>query len=94
MTDDSKPLDGRLALVTGASRGIGYAVAQRLLQDGLRVTLMGRDQQSLQKAVENLAAYGEVAFVRGDIAMQSEVRQAFTAGKAHFGVIDSLVNNT
>lgn len=89
----SRSLKGRHALVTGASRGIGYAVAKGLLQQGVRVTVMGRDKAALQAACSGLAAHGEVAFVSGDIAIQNEVRDAFAAAKAHFGVVDVLVNN-
>lgn len=87
------PLQQRHALVTGGSRGIGYAVAQGLLQQGARVTLMGRDEKSLQEACASLAVYGEADFVSGNIASQPEVRKAFAAAKEKFGVIDVLVNN-
>src|SRR3546814_9267443 len=51
----AQPLSGRHALVTGGSRGIGYAVAQRLAGLGARITLMGRDADALDLAVGRLA---------------------------------------
>lgn len=89
----SPQLTGRHALVTGASRGIGYAIAQRLLQQGASVTLMGRGVDSLQAACASLAAYGNVDFVSGNIADQAQVRDAFATAKQRFGVVDILVNN-
>jgi 3-hydroxybutyrate dehydrogenase len=83
----------RHALVTGGSRGIGYAVAQRLLEQGARVTLLGRDVKSLQQAVDSLAEYGEAGFVSANISRQADVRKAFAQAVERFGVIDILVNN-
>lgn len=88
-----RSLENRHALVTGGSRGIGYAVAQRLLLDGARVTLMGRDADALQAAAQALAQHGDVAAVTGDIAMSTDVRRAFDQAKERFGLIDILVNN-
>ncbi|MEO6985196.1 MAG: 3-oxoacyl-ACP reductase family protein [Paralcaligenes sp.] len=95
MADPSQtlPLDKRHALVTGASRGIGYAVAHHLLAQGARVTLMGRGEAALVQAQASLAALGELDFVAGDIAQQHDVQRAFETARARFGPIDILVNN-
>src|SRR3546814_4222203 len=79
----AQALGGRQALVTGGSRGIGYAVAQRLAGLGARITLMGRDADALDLAVGRLA--GQAGFVRGDIAKRSQVVQAFAQAKEAFG---------
>src|SRR3546814_13301672 len=83
----------RHALVTGGSRGIGYAVAQRLLEQGARVTLMGRDEAALKKAVAGLSAQGRVAYVCGDVLQQASVRQAVGTARSGFGHVDIVVNN-
>src|SRR3546814_12577605 len=84
----------RHALVTGGSRGIGYAVAQRLLEQGARVTLMGRDEAALKKAVAGLSAQGRVAYVCGDVSQQASVRQAVDTARSGFGPVDILVKTS
>jgi len=93
MTAADSAAGPRHALVTGASRGIGRAVAQRLLEQGARVTLMGRSQGALEQACKQLEQYGEAGFVCGDIVQQEQVRAAFQAARRRFGPVDILVNN-
>ncbi|HXT80070.1 MAG TPA: SDR family oxidoreductase [Acetobacteraceae bacterium] len=84
-------LSGRLALVTGSSRGIGWAIAQGLAGAGARVILHGRDQNRLAaRAAELPAAAGALAFDVGDTAA---MRAAFERLKAEHGRLDILVNN-
>ncbi|MFJ4005273.1 SDR family oxidoreductase [Streptomyces sp. NPDC090023] len=85
-------LSGKAALVTGASRGIGYGVAEALVARGDRVVITGRNEEALKEAVERLGA-DRVIGVAGkahDLAHQAEaVERAMEA----FGRVDYLVNN-
>jgi NAD(P)-dependent dehydrogenase (short-subunit alcohol dehydrogenase family) len=83
----------RHALVTGGARGIGLAVARRLLAQGLHVTLLGRSPGPLEDAVRELGAPGRVAQVRADVSRQEQVAAAIGAARQGFGPVDVLVNN-
>ncbi|WP_427310244.1 SDR family NAD(P)-dependent oxidoreductase [Cupriavidus sp. H39] len=90
-------LAGRHALVTGGGRGIGAAIARRLLADGASVTLLGRDAGTLQATVQALReqapAGAVVAYVTADIADAGSVARAFAAATEQGGPVAMLVNN-
>jgi len=65
-------LRGRVALACGGSSGLGYAVAERLLGEGARVALNGRDQAKLARAVSHLSSLGEVRGFPADVSRPSE----------------------
>ena len=89
-------LQGRHALVTGGARGIGLAVASRLLADGASVTLLGRDAAGLAQALSGLRADragAMVGAVCADVADAAAVAQACAQAVAERGAIAILVNN-
>ncbi|WP_431774471.1 SDR family oxidoreductase [Streptomyces cucumeris] len=83
---------GRTALVTGASRGIGYAIAEALVARGDRVCITGRNEDSLKEAVERLGADRVIA-VPGKAHDEAHQAVAVERAMEAFGRIDHLVNN-
>src|SRR5262245_32333960 len=84
-------LADQTAIVTGAARGIGLAIAARLLDSGARVSLWDRD--GLDEAASLLAGKGEVHTAAVDVTDFAAVEAAAKAVQARFGGIDILVNN-
>lgn len=86
---------GRVAIVTGASRGIGRAVAERLCREGANVALCARSQESLAEAKRTLDALGggHVLTVEADLTEQAAAGRVVEATAATWGRIDILVNN-
>ncbi|TCK39501.1 3-oxoacyl-[acyl-carrier protein] reductase [Paraburkholderia sp. BL8N3] len=83
----------RSAVVTGGAQGIGYAVAERLLQGGARVALWDQDQAALGAAKDTLAQFGDVETLTVDITDRDAVRQAADTTVARLGAIDALVHS-
>ncbi|HZP63485.1 MAG TPA: 3-oxoacyl-[acyl-carrier-protein] reductase [Terriglobales bacterium] len=87
-------LSGRVALVTGASQGIGRACALKLAQAGAAVALAARNQQKLEEVAQRITdSDGKAAVFPVDIANEDQIKSAFKAALGQFGKIDVLVNN-
>ncbi len=86
-------LDGKRAVVTGASRGIGYAVADTLAAEGADVALVARDQAALDTAAERIGRHGpRVLALSADTTDDAAVRDMIAATVASLGGVDILVN--
>jgi 3-oxoacyl-[acyl-carrier protein] reductase len=87
-------LKGRVALVTGASKGIGKAVAEEFAKEGAQVSICARGQQDLARAAEELRRYGvTVVATSADVTRAGEVQHVIDATLKKCGRIDILVNN-
>jgi NAD(P)-dependent dehydrogenase (short-subunit alcohol dehydrogenase family) len=89
-------LEGKIALVTGGSKGIGLAIAKKLLGEGAKVMICGRDTAVLDAAAASLSsAFGadRVATMRADVSKLPEVRALMAGVQERFGGLDILVNN-
>ncbi len=88
------PLDGKVAIVTGGSRGIGAEVGARLAEDGAAVVVSGRDGDRLQHTVREWETQGRAVLgVVADAASREDCERLVSTAKQHFGRIDVLVNN-
>jgi len=86
-------LAGKVAVVTGAARGIGRATAERLLADGAKVVVCDVDVDQLDKTAGEIGTAENVLVVRADVSKKSEVIQLVEAAVQRFGAIDIMVNN-
>lgn len=88
-------LAGEVALVTGGSRGLGFVLAERLLREGCRVAICGRDPEALERARARLSTNpgGEVIALRCDISDAEAVQALVEEVVERFGSLDLLVNN-
>jgi 3-oxoacyl-[acyl-carrier protein] reductase len=86
-------ISGKIAIVTGGTRGIGRAIAEHLLKQGVTVAICGRAQASVDRAVEAMKPLGTVFGLAADITQQPQVERLFEAVDRQFGGLDILVNN-
>lgn len=86
-------LDGRVAVVTGASRGIGYGIAERLITEGVKVVITGRKPEPLAEAAEQLGGPDVCLPVAGKADDPEHRQDALAQARETFGPVTLLVNN-
>jgi 3-oxoacyl-[acyl-carrier protein] reductase len=88
-------LAGRTAIITGASKGIGLAVATRFAASGAEVAIIARGREALDNAVKIIAKSGRprIAAIQADVAAAADLRRAYDEAMTQFGKIDIVVNN-
>jgi 3-oxoacyl-[acyl-carrier protein] reductase len=82
-------LKNAVALITGGSSGIGYAIAKSLKESGARVAITGRNEKRLHEAANELGVHA----IRADVASEADVKNTYADVIAKFGDLDILVNN-
>lgn len=86
-------LKGKIAAVTGGTRGIGRAIVERLVSEGALVALCGRTATSAERAASELRGKGRVIGAAADVTQPDQVRAFFELIDREFGALDILVNN-
>src|SRR5437870_6508621 len=87
-------LDGRTALITGGSKGLGRAMAQALAEAGADLILVGREVQTLQHAAAELSGTGrKIAVISADVGQPEDAERMCTQALRDHAPIDILVNN-
>jgi len=86
-------LEGRVAVITGGSRGIGRAIAEAFLAEGARVVINGRSPDKGARTLAELNAGDAAFFIAADVTRQAEVEGLITGAIERYGRVDILVNN-
>src|SRR5947207_9970461 len=84
---------GKKAIVTGGTRGIGRAIAERLLREGASVAICGRTANSVEKATREMKDLGKISGHVADVSQAEQVSELFRAVDREFARLDILVNN-
>ena len=84
-------LQDRVAIITGASYGIGHAVAESFIQEGVKVALCARNREQLDQAARALGS--EVLAIQADMTLVADIEKLFAETEKRFGRLDILVNN-
>ena len=86
-------LEGRVACITGGTRGIGLSIAKAFLDEGAKVVINGRDAAKAQVSMDGLAAGQNVHFIAGDVKLRADCEAVVQGTVDHFGAIDIMVPN-
>ncbi len=86
-------LEGRVACVTGGTRGIGLGIARAFIREGAKVVINGRDEIKAKATLDELAAGDAVHFIAGDVKKREDCEAVVDGTVEHFGRIDILVPN-
>jgi len=88
-------LSGKVALITGGTRGIGYATALLFLKEGAKAAITGRSERHGREAIDKLKDEGfkDVVFIQGDVSKSDDAERMVQATVKEFGQLDILVNN-
>ncbi len=86
-------LENKVAIVTGAARGIGFAVAKRFVTDGAKVVICDVDDAAGESAAEDLKSLGEATYIHANVSERLDVRNLLAETLNAYGGIDILVNN-
>jgi 3-hydroxybutyrate dehydrogenase len=86
-------LDGRVACVTGGTRGIGFGVARAFVREGAMVVINGRDAEKAKATLQELGGGPSVHFIPGDMSLREDCEAVVDGTVDHFGRIDILVPN-
>src|SRR5579862_835090 len=86
-------LEGKVAIITGATDGIGKAIAVTFAKEGGKVMMVARDEAKGQAAMKEVSGWGEAVYFKADVSDSSQVRKMLEATLEKYGRIDILVNN-
>lgn len=86
-------LEGKRVLISGGSSGIGWATAQRFLEERARVVIAGLDPDEVEAAATSLGVFGEISGVAGDVSDEADVERILNYAVESLGGVDVLVNN-
>jgi len=93
MKDTQNQLENKVVVITGSTRGFGYALAQEMLRAGAKVTISGRSQATMDQAVDSLKELGRVIGHPCDVSLPEQVYTLARSSAQEFGTIDFWINN-
>ena len=86
-------IENKAAMITGGSKGIGYAIAERFIRDRAKVFICARDKSELKIAIERLSQFGQADGEVCDVRSEDQVRMMLEECERRFGGVDILINN-